>query len=167
MSRMGLIPTTFATSGSTVAPAMFDVPSFYVAGRFTGPRQFPMNPPGMREAVDYLRSLKRASNCSLGSSRAVCREIDFYLSVALRLLLRLQRSLGALALQSNPAHYGASEEVKKGLAGVGAAGFGIAGAIVGALVGSSLPFKDGAAIGGILGFMIPVILVSPKSEEAA
>ena len=78
-------------------------------------------------------------------------------------------AFGALALQSNPAHYGSpdSGDVKRGLAGAGAAGLGIVGGMIGAVVGSNLPFKDGALWGGIVGFVLPMLAFAPKAEESA
>lgn len=82
-------------------------------------------------------------------------------------------SFGALALQSNPAHYGSpdADDVQRGLAGAGAAGFGLMGALIGAAVGAGIqfrgkPLKDGWLIGSFIGFVIPVLLLAPKKEEA-
>lgn len=81
-------------------------------------------------------------------------------------------ALGALALRSNPAHYGSpdADQIKRGLAGAGAAGFGIMGALLGAAVGASIqvrgkPLKDGWLYGSIAGFMLPVILLAPKTDD--
>lgn len=81
-------------------------------------------------------------------------------------------SFGALALRSNPAHYGNpdADDVKKGLASAGVAGFGIMGALIGAAVGAGVqfrgkPLKDGWLVGSFLGFVIPVLLLAPKKEE--
>ncbi len=83
-------------------------------------------------------------------------------------------AFGALAFRSNPAHYGSpdSDDVKRGLAGAGAAGFGLMGALIGAAVGAGIqfrgkPLKDGWLYGAIAGFMLPVIVLAPKSEDAA
>jgi hypothetical protein len=65
-------------------------------------------------------------------------------------------------------NFGATEsnDVKKGLASAGAAGFGLMGGLVGAVMGTSLPFKDGWLYGGIAGFLLPMILLAPKKDEA-
>ena len=64
-----------------------------------------------------------------------------------------------------------ADDVKRGLAGAGAAGFGIMGALIGAGIGASIqfrgkPLKDGWLYGSMVGFLLPVILLAPKKEES-
>ena len=77
----------------------------------------------------------------------------------------MSRNFGAAHL--NPRNFGNAEEINKGIAGAGAAGFGMMGALVGAVAGSNLPFKDGWLYGAIAGFILPVLILAPKTEESA
>jgi hypothetical protein len=197
MSRMGFMPTNTPvpsalnsvpagvryTPSVTSTTGMFVVPGFYLSVGSWPRRAFPLTESGLQGALNHLYSILDAGACPLsGPVSPPCREIAKFIQAARYELFRLRAakklevaksrrplpsSLGALALQSNPAHYGAAEEINKGLAGVGAAGFGMMGAMIGAVAGSNLPFKDGWLYGAIAGFMLPVLVLAPKSEEAA
>jgi hypothetical protein len=180
---MGFMPTSTPVPSAlnsvpagtvyTPPPALFTVPEFYLKTGYYRSRSFSMNVPGMRQAVGYLRRLMVAANCRYDKG-SPCSKIASYLRRAQQLLSRLESvSFGALALQSNPAHYGSpdADDVQRGLQGAGAAGFGIMGALIGAAVGAGIqfrgkPLKDGWLYGSMAGFLLPVILLAPKKEEA-
>jgi len=125
-------------------------------------RRFPVNRAGMEAAEQYIRRVLEARGCP--SPQAALFRGDNACMELYRLLRQVQ---------SSPAGYGSPDagEVKKGLAGAGAAGFGIIGAVIGAGIGSSIrvrgkPLKDGWLYGSMAGFLLPVILLAPKKEEA-
>jgi len=196
MPRMGFMPTTTPVpsalnsvpAGTRYIPPQRRQQKYLVVPGFFPLRaaRFPTNRRGMEAAERYILRVLEARGCPSKQAAffrgdAACmelyrllRRVRNYLSRMPEGGERISPSFGALALQSNPAHYGSpdADEIKRGLAGVGAAGFGIMGALLGAAVGASIqvrgkPLKDGWLYGSIAGFMLPVILLAPKTDEAA
>ena len=189
-SAFNSVPAGVRYTPSVTSTGMFVVPGFYLSVGSWPRRAFPLTESGLQGALNHLYSILDAGVCPLsGPVSPTCREIAKFIQAARYELFRLRAakklevarsrrplasSLGALAFRSNPAHYGSpdSDEVKRGLAGAGAAGFGLMGALIGAAVGAGIqfrgkPLKDGWLYGAIAGFMLPVIVLAPKSEDAA
>jgi hypothetical protein len=163
--NFGATESNFVPPEATVPQASITVPGFAMMRT----RQFPINRRGMEAAERYIHRVLEARGCpsqraAFFTGNAACMELYGLLRRVRGYLSRMAEPMGGrLPGYGSPD----AEEVKKGLASAGAAGFGLMGGLVGAVMGTSLPFKDGWLYGGIAGFLLPMILLAPKKDEAS